>query len=294
MNQRFPFLKEIRCLKGNRSFFILIIGYFLIHLIFRLLLTNSLEVDEAEQVFLSQKILIGYNQQPPLYTWIIIVLTKLFGYNLISILILRTALLIGIFTLVFKISKEYQNGFLISTISTISLVLFFQLSIESLRQTHTVLVTFAVVFLVWSFIKLVHNQSILNYILFGIAMTLGMLSKYNFIISLLALLLAIISDTEYQKTIINKKIGISLLVFGVLILPHTIWLSKNILITGKETIDDLATQNISYIYTIIPSIWAMIKGVLSFGGVFFIAVFFLFKGKIKPVLKNRKVGSYIF
>lgn len=288
MSRQLHFLKQIGSLKNHRSFFLLIITYFLTHLFFRLLLTNSLEVDEAEQVFLSQKLLLGYNQQPPLYTWIIIFITKLFGYSLLSIIIFRTLLLIGIFTLVFTISKQYQDSFLDANISTLSLFLFFQLSVESFRQTHTVLITFSVVFMIWSFTRLIRNPSNLNYIILGITITLGILSKYNFVISLLAFLLAVISDIEYRKIILNKKISLSILVFLVLITPHFIWLYKNMTTTSEETINDLATQNLSYISTITPSIWAISKGILSFAGLFFVSILLLLKGKIKSVFKTQK------
>ena len=39
--------------------------YFLVHVIIRVMLSNSLDFDESEQVFLSQFLALGYNSQPP-------------------------------------------------------------------------------------------------------------------------------------------------------------------------------------------------------------------------------------
>lgn len=281
------FITQSNSSLSQYSFLLIIICYFLTHLIIRLLFTSSLEVDEAEQVFLSQEFLLGYNQQPPLYTWIVIVLTKVFGYQMISILTLRIVSLIGIFGIVFLISKKYQKTLLLAVISTLSLLLFFQLSIESLRQTHTVLVTFAVAFLLLSFCKLIDRKTVRNYIVFGIAIALGMLAKYNFVIPLASLFISAILDPTYRKIILNKKICISFLVLGLLITPHTIWLYQNLMNTSQETIGDLATsEDQSYFFTFLPSIWALIKGILSFGGIFMLVLLILFKGNIRFIFKK--------
>ncbi len=278
----------------NRFLFLIVL-YFSIHLLVRLLLTHTLEIDEAEQVFFSQQLLWGYNQQPPLYTWIIIFLTHLFGHHLFSIIIFRFILLIGIFCMVFNISRKYVKGIEIPVITCLSLLLFFQLSIESLRQTHTVMVTFGVVYLLYSLLQLVKRPGITNYILFGTAITFGMLSKYNFIIPLASLLISACLDPVYRKVIFNKKIAISFVVFALLISKHAIWLSQNLSATSKETIEDLAASNhSSFLYIILLNTWALLKGILSFGGIFLVSVLIIFKGKISFIFKKDRSGFIHF
>ena len=44
--------------------------YFGLHLISRVLVSPSLELDEAEQLLYLQALSLGYGFQPPLYTWL--------------------------------------------------------------------------------------------------------------------------------------------------------------------------------------------------------------------------------
>lgn len=279
----------------SNRFLFLVTAYFSTHLFMRLWLTNTLEIDEAEQVFFSQQLLWGYNQQPPLYTWIIIFLTRLFGYHIFSIIVFRFILLTGIFFLVFSISRKHIKGIKILVVTCLSLLLFFQLSIESLRQTHTVMVTFGVAYLLCSLLQLVKRPSVTNYILFGIAIAFGMLSKYNFIIPLVSLLISACLDPVYRKVIFNKKIAISFVVFALLISKHTIWLFQNLSVTSKETIEDLAaSDHSSFLYIILLNSWALLKGILSFGGMFLISILIIFKGKISFIFKKDSPGFVHF
>lgn len=279
---------------ANRFLFLIIL-YFSAHLLIRLWLTNTLEIDEAEQVFFSQQLLWGYNQQPPLYTWIITLLTRLFGYHVFSIIVFRFILLIGIFYLVFSISRKHTKGIEVPVITCLSLLLFFQLSIESLRQTHTVMVTFGVTYLLCSLLQLVKRPSITNYTLFGTAIAFGMLSKYNFIIPLVSLLISACLDPVYRKVIYNKKIAISFIVFALLISKHTIWLFQNLSVTSKETIEDLAaSDHSSFLYIILLNTWVLLKGILSFGGIFLISVLIIFRGKTSFIFKKNSSGFVHF
>ena len=267
----------------------LIFIYFFVHLLIRLCFTNTLETDEAEQAFLSQQFQLGYNQQPPLYTWVIILLVKLLGYQLLSIILLRILLLLGIFYLVYELTRRLTHGNRsLAITSSLSLLLFFQLSIESLRQTHTVLVTFAVAYLIFSFFALTQYKSIKNYFLFGIAIALGALSKYNFVIPVLSLFIITGWIKEYRQIIFSRKIMISLGIAVLLILPHLFWLYQNGDATREETIQDLATlQTNSYVDTAIPSIWALCKGVISFGGIYIVCMLLFFKFNFHAVLKTN-------
>jgi 4-amino-4-deoxy-L-arabinose transferase-like glycosyltransferase len=59
--------------------------YFLLQLIIRLLISPNLELDEAEQLLLTQQLSLGYGSQPPLYTWLLSGLFSLFGVSIFSL-----------------------------------------------------------------------------------------------------------------------------------------------------------------------------------------------------------------
>jgi len=55
----------------------------------------TLELDQAEQLILAQKLAWGYTNQPPLYTWLVWGLTALTGSVVFSLWALKVALLTG-------------------------------------------------------------------------------------------------------------------------------------------------------------------------------------------------------
>ena len=72
---------------------LLLAFYFAAHTVVRTALSTSLDYDESEQVFLSQFLLLGYNSQPPLYTWIQKGLFELFGYSVLHLALLKNLFL---------------------------------------------------------------------------------------------------------------------------------------------------------------------------------------------------------
>ena len=63
--------------------------YFVLHVLVRSFVSGSLDYDESEQAFLSQFMALGYNSQPPLYTWLQRGTFELFGYSVMSLALLK-------------------------------------------------------------------------------------------------------------------------------------------------------------------------------------------------------------
>src|SRR3954462_14942553 len=90
-----PEKAEVQSLFSRRPNLILaVLGtYFLLHLIVRLSIPNALELDEAEQMLLSQWFAFGYNSQPPFYNWVQYGVTSLLGVSLFSLSLLKCTML---------------------------------------------------------------------------------------------------------------------------------------------------------------------------------------------------------
>ena len=75
---------------------VLVGGYLLLHLLIRLLFSGTLQLDDAEQIRLSQTLALGYPiPQPPLYSWFSWGLFQLLGSGLLALTLLKY-LLIGL------------------------------------------------------------------------------------------------------------------------------------------------------------------------------------------------------
>jgi 4-amino-4-deoxy-L-arabinose transferase-like glycosyltransferase len=87
-----------------------------------------------------------------------------------------------------------------------------------------------------------------RYVLFGIATGLGLLSKYNFVLMFLALVLAGLCVPELRKIILNRKMLGSLAVALILCTPHLYWISQH---------RDLAFSSVQKLKLLEGSRWAL-------------------------------------
>ncbi len=75
-----------------RLFFCLFIC-FALHLALRAAVSETLQLDEAEQIFLTQEFRLGYGSQPPLYTWLQAGVFVLVGKGVPGLALLKSLLL---------------------------------------------------------------------------------------------------------------------------------------------------------------------------------------------------------
>src|SRR6267154_2655347 len=76
---------ESSLLPGPKQFFCLLGIYFVLHLVARTLVSETVGIDEADQLVLGQKLSWGYGPQAPFYTWLMTFFLKAFGYSVFSL-----------------------------------------------------------------------------------------------------------------------------------------------------------------------------------------------------------------
>ncbi len=210
------------------KFLILVGCYFSLHIILRVLISDSLDYDEAEQALLGQWLLAGYTEQPPLYTWMQYFLFKLFGKNIFAISLLKNSLLFLTYVFVFLSSQKILKDSRAAILATCSLLLIPQIAWESQRDmTHTTLVVFAASATLWQAIRLLKSQTLSNYCLLGLLLGIGILAKANFALFLVILLLSLVTLPEGRKAIISPKTGISILIIAAISGTYFLWMYAN-------------------------------------------------------------------
>ena len=80
--------------------------YFVLHTVIRVAFSDSLELDEAEQVLFGQWLEWGYSSQPPLYTWLQKAFFSLFGTSVLALALLKNGLLFILYATVFFIAHR--------------------------------------------------------------------------------------------------------------------------------------------------------------------------------------------
>jgi len=206
----------------------LLAGYFSLHVVLRSLVSDSMQTDEAEQCLVTQVWLWGYGSQPPLYTWLQIPLFAVFGVNLFALALLKNCLLFTIYLFTYltgrEIFRETRHA-LLAAFSLLSIVLF---AWESQRdQTHLVLATAVATATLYVAVRLTKSRAAGWYCLLGLLAGLGVLSKYNYAVMVVSLLLAAISLPALRAAILSPKLLLTVAGFLLMVAPHTHWAMTN-------------------------------------------------------------------
>jgi 4-amino-4-deoxy-L-arabinose transferase-like glycosyltransferase len=218
--------------------------YFLIHVLVRTATSTSLDYDESEQVVLAQSLLLGYNSQPPLYTWIQRGLFELFGVSVFPLALLKNLFIWLTYLCVFESIRKATSDLRLAAIATLGLLSIPQIAWESHRDlSHTVAATFATALLAYAVISLAKEsrseRRIWWYLLVGFAVGLGALFKYNFAIVVAGFAVAALSVPAYRVLLLDRRILISIVVAATMVVPHVFWMVQHSDLVSEKTITTL-------------------------------------------------------
>jgi 4-amino-4-deoxy-L-arabinose transferase-like glycosyltransferase len=216
-----------RLLSSPRDTLALLAGYFLLQLILRQVLGGGLELDEAEQLVLSQRLQAGYNAQPPLYTWLQIGVFEVFGRSLYALSLLKNLLLFATYAAVYFSARLVCPDPRSAALACLSLLLLPQVGWESQRDlTHSVLATSLAAMTLWLVLDLARGQTgWARYLLLGLLLGLGILSKPNYLVFGVALVLALASVD--RRLLLRPELLLTLGAATLVVAPYLAWLADS-------------------------------------------------------------------
>ena len=249
---------------------------------------SALELEDAEQGYYSQWWRWGYDDQPPLYTWLQKMVNYLFGVNKFSLSFLRGLVFASTILVGYEFFKQIlkdKNKALFSVLLWVFVPVFIDWTFR--RLSHTSLLSFSVLLTYWLFFLIKEKQTLIRYILFGLAISIGLLTKYNFVLVLIPLFIFSCIQKDYRSLLLNFKILISVSIALLCIVPHFLWvlgykteLTESIhLKTAAKSGWPIISPILSYVMALLKMIWPLIL----------FSVFLFYKGYYKPnVLKIKK------
>lgn len=248
----------------TRRFLALLAGYFLLQAFLRLYLSDVLDLDEAEQMLLGQELRLGYNMQPPLYTWLQIALFRLLGPGLTALVLLKNLLLFLAYIGMWQAGRVLWSSESKARLAAITMVLLPQISWEAQRDlTHSVLALAAAAWTLCAFLRIALHRSPdrRTYVLLALALAAGGLAKYSFVLFAGPLFLAGLLDGETRARIWTRPVGLACAGAGLLALPHALWLLFHLGETAGQTV-----QKFGYTPTVAPlrSLWELGKAAFLF------------------------------
>jgi lipopolysaccharide core galacturonosyltransferase RgtB len=195
------------------------------HAAVRLLLWNSVEFDEAEQLVFVQSIRLGYSAQPPLYTWLLAGPVAVLGPGVAALAVVKFAVMIAVAVLLHRVTTRFVDDPRLAALAAMTPVLVPVFAWEAIRMmTHTMLVCAIFLATLLSLMRLRDRGTTLDYLRLGACFGLGVLAKYNFVLFGTALLLAAGSMPSFRRGLRDRRIGLTLLVAGAIVAPHAIWM----------------------------------------------------------------------
>ncbi len=216
----------ITALKKPLSWIVL---YLLFHVLIRLLFSTTLQVDDAEQIRHAQHLFLGHPiPQPPLYSWLSWGLFKIFGTGLFALTLLKYTLIALTFWLTWLVSGQLFQHLQTRYIATFSYLLMPSFAWHMHQGfTHTILLGLGIILTLHALLSLKENNSIGHYLYFGLALGIGLMSKYSFLLFMIPLFVSAVSISSFRNLIVNQKIFLAIAVFILMIGPHTYWLIQH-------------------------------------------------------------------
>ncbi|MFT3721642.1 glycosyltransferase family 39 protein [Pseudorhodoferax sp.] len=254
-----------------------LLAYFAAHVLGRTLVSPALELDEAEQALWTQQLQWGYGAQPPLYTWLQWGVFQVLGVSVFSLALLKNALLASAYVSVWLAGRMLMPGAL-AAMAAASMLLLPQIGWEASRDlTHSVLLTTSSAATLAVVLALLRRPRPALYLLAGVLVGLGAMSKYSYAAFLAVLLLALLAGRDTRAVLLDRWAFAAAAVAGLLVLPHAWWLLQHWSLATGSTADKLAgAVPMGRLEGLWRGVWTLVLALLAFGGPWALVMALLF------------------
>ncbi|MCU0971560.1 MAG: glycosyltransferase family 39 protein [Gammaproteobacteria bacterium] len=219
-------------------------AYLLAQLLVRSSVPGAVELDEAEQLLLSQWLQGGYSPQPPVYTWLQMLVFEVTGPGVLGLAALRSLLLLATFASTYLIARNELSDDRLAALAALSLLLISQVSWELQREnTHSLLVLTIAAAQFLSLQSLARRPGTAGYVVAGALAGLGLLAKYNYAVFLLATGLALLATAEGRRLLLDRRTLLAGVTAAAVLSPHLLWLQANLGAVSESLTDKLDAES---------------------------------------------------
>ena len=260
----------------NQSYLIIPIIFLIIIKIIASASTNySLYGDEAQYWLWSNDLSLGYYSKPPLLPWIIAFFTSIFGNGIVVLKLIPSFFYLISSFLIYHFSLRLFNKKSLALCCAITFFLLPAVTLSSyVLSTDVPLIFFWILSLI-QFVNIEKKQTNLNFLLLGIFVGLGFLSKYAAIYFFLCLFILLIISPYHRKVFLSSLKKFLFLIFGfiVVVLPNIVWNFNNNWITIGHTSDNASLGNFGLNF--ISAFEFFFSQIIMIGPILFFAGFIL-------------------
>tara|TARA_A100001015_G_scaffold276038_1_gene333865 strand:- start:2427 stop:3797 length:1371 start_codon:yes stop_codon:yes gene_type:complete len=252
----------------------------------------NLPLDTIEHLAWASNLEWGFSKHPPLVAFILSFFFNIFGNQDWAYYFLSQIFVIITFLIVFKFSLEFFNSKKLALLSVLLLegIFFYNFTTPEFNVNICQLPFWALsVYFTWRCVKFNKTS---DYILLGLSIGLGILSKYLFIYLVIGIKLLFLYLIKKRK-----KIELNYFIAGpialLILLPHIIWLIDNnysTLIYGLQRTGGIG----SFFDHLIYPVTFLIKQIMLLFPFFLMTFFLMKKVRFKINYKDEKLIFLIF
>ena len=166
--------------------------YFSTIIILRLWIFPGVAEDDAEQFYFAQSWALGYKgSQPPLFTWLVKVAEALVGVGALALFLVKYLILFGFYIFSYLVARAIIEDRGLAIFAAFSPIALYYVGWDGVvNYSNSLLLATSQAATLYALLRLRHQAHFGTYIFLGIAIASGFLAKYNFVLSLLPLLVA--------------------------------------------------------------------------------------------------------
>ena len=207
-----------------------ILVFFIGHTIIRLFGTSNFSVDETMTAIHTQRFHLFYVfTNPPLFDWMYLALSRLIGTSFLTMQILKTGLLAGGAVFFYLAAKPafHNRVALVAAMASYGATAFYGWEILQL-YSHTNALIFSMGFAFWALMRVLRSPRTVDYLILGVGLALGILSKYLFGLFFVALVAAALRTPGYRSQLLSWRLLLTVVTATVLVSPFLYGLSGSI------------------------------------------------------------------
>jgi 4-amino-4-deoxy-L-arabinose transferase-like glycosyltransferase len=181
--------------------------------------------------------------------------------------VVKNAILFGAYATLYFLAREVTGSRMLAVVSSFGLLFCANFAWESqIDHTHTVSNTFLTVATTLVMFRLAVRPSPWLYVALGVAIGLGLLAKYNFLLFLVAIILAFAMDRQARRIVITPWFALSLLIAVAIAAPHYLYIAADPA-TGAAKIANLGFNRYGFIGTRLAGLATFLAAIAGVHGI---------------------------
>jgi 4-amino-4-deoxy-L-arabinose transferase-like glycosyltransferase len=211
--------------RTQRGFLVTVFIYLSILAVLRGTLFPGLAEDDSEQLFYAQTWALGYKgNQPPLYTWLVKLAEQVLGVSVWALFVVKFGALFVFYAFSHAAARHLITDRLLAGLAALSPVALYYVGWDMVvNYSNSILLAAAQAATLLTLLRLNDRNKVMDFVWLGLAVAVGLLTKYNFFLFLLPLLAAGFAHSGLKGRLLSPRLLVAALVAALLVAPHAHW-----------------------------------------------------------------------